>query len=471
MNFNNANYSSSHPSKIFLEWILVVLSSVLLGIWAVKNTIALRNILLVSGALFSVYYIVHEWRHGQLKEQFMSWKGLPILLLALIFFWVVSHYLFFSVDPVQQFQELVSTWLRAFIASLVGLATGLALRKHPNRLNLLWLGIFIAYLVLFYQYTPRALSQKKLFVPDYDSYLFHLKINAVLTGTILIAGVNGALLDHLRTIYYRWSNLTLWYLLYWLLSVGFSLWAFVFIINTRNGIGLAIILYSFWLISTLVFFIQNRVRPQSIKSVLAFLIFSFGLCLILYFTFVHISVNSGWNTLFKDAKIAVQIDRYPHWQNLAKMGFPKHDDGQFVSYNTYERIAWATAGSGAIIGYPIGVGLLAYPFAKHPNSPPLMEVGPSGFGIATHSGWIELGLAFGIPILVLISSILFLTLIESARHPYPAKMTVLFFTILISCLYAVSEVTIQHGIEILFFFLALLPALLLTKTEHIGLND
>jgi hypothetical protein len=79
--------------------------------------------------------------------------------LSADFFWVVSHYLFFSLDTVQQFNELKSTWLRALMEAIVGLATGLALRNHPNRLNLLWLGVFIAFTFLFYQYIPPLWEQ------------------------------------------------------------------------------------------------------------------------------------------------------------------------------------------------------------------------------------------------------------------------------------------------------------------------
>jgi hypothetical protein len=43
-----------------LDFYLVVLSSILLGIWAVKETIALRNILLLGGAPLSIYYITQE---------------------------------------------------------------------------------------------------------------------------------------------------------------------------------------------------------------------------------------------------------------------------------------------------------------------------------------------------------------------------------------------------------------------------
>jgi hypothetical protein len=95
-----------------------------------------------------------------------------------------------------------------------------------------------------------------------------------------------------------------------------------------------------------------------------------------------------------------------------------------------------------------------------------MNVSPNVNGIATHSGWVELGLAFGIPILGLIFSILLLTFIEAARHSHPARMTVLGFVVMIMCLYTVGEVAIQHGIEILFFLLALLPALLFTGPKR-----
>jgi hypothetical protein len=468
---SNAFESTHDSSRKNLEWILVILSSILLGIWAVKETMALRNILLVSGTLFSLYYIVQEWRYGDLKKECTFWKILPFILTVMTFLWVIAHYLFFSLDPTKQFQELESTWLRAFMASIIGMATGLALRNHPNRLNLLWVGVLIAFLVLFYQYIPRALAKNKLLVPDYDHYLFHLKINTVLMGMILIAGIDGALLDRLRASQYRWRNVRLWCLLYWLLGTSLALWAFVYIVDARNGIGLSTILYGFWFICALVFFIQSQIRCLNFKSLLALLITGIGLCLILYFAYLQTVVNKGWHTLIDDAKIAVQIDRYAHWQNPAQMGYPERDDGQTVTPNTYERVAWAVAGSRAIIAYPQGVGVLAYPFVKHPNAPPKMVVSSNIPGIATHSGWVELGLAFGIPVLVLIFGALLVTFIEAARHAYPARMTVLGFAVLIACLYTVGEVAIQHGVETLFYLLALVPALLLTKPGQIGMND
>lgn len=456
-------YQSQDLSGKYLEWIIVILSSVLLGIWAVKETIALRNILLVSGTLLSVSYIANEFRCSKLKEQCDFWRLLPFALIALAFVWVVCHYLFFAIDPAQQLKELKSTWLRALMASIVGLGTGLALRKHLNRLNLLWLGIFVTFAVLFYQYIPRALAQQKLLVPDYDHYLFHLKINTVLMGTILLAGIDGALFDHLRSIQFQWRHFRLSYLLFWLIGTVMALWSFVYIVDARNGIGLSTILYSFWFVCAFFIFIRGQIQRFNLRGWIIFLFAGAGLLLILYFGFLQTKLNPGWTTLLADAKIAVQIDRYPNWQNPPQLGYPKRDDGQIVTPNTYERIAWAAAGSKAILQYPAGVGVLAYPFAIHPKRPANMYSAPGIPGIATHSGWVELGLAFGVPILSLIFGVLLISLRNAIRGAYPAKMTILGFCILILFLYTVGEAAIDHGLEILFFLLALLQALMLTS--------
>lgn len=441
----------------------MILSSVLLGIWAAKETIALRNILLIGGTLLSIFYITQEFKRSNLREQCDFWRTLPFLFLALTFVWVVAHYLFFSIDPSQQLKELKSTWLRAFMASIFGLGAGLALRNHPNRLNLLWLGVFLAFIFLFYQYTPRALAQQKLLVPDYDHYLFHLKINTVLMGTILLAGIDGALFDHLRSIHFQLRLFRLSYLFYWLTGTVMALWSFVFIVDARNGIGLSTILYSFWFICAAIILLQSQIKQPNLKSWFVFLFAASGLILILYFAFLQTKVNAGWANLFEDAKIAVQIDRYPNWQNPAQLGYPKRADGQIVTPNTYERVAWATAGSRAILEYPPGVGVLSYPFAMHPKRPPNMPSGQDTSGIATHSGWVELGLVFGVPMLSLIFGALLLSLVNAIRGSYPAKMTVLGFSILILCLYTVGEAAIDHGLEVMFFLLALLPALMLTR--------
>jgi hypothetical protein len=68
----------------------------------------------------------------------------------------------------------------------------------------------------------------------------------------------------------------------------------------------------------LVFFIQSQIHYPNLKSVFALLIAGIGLGLILYFAFLQTTVNKGWNNLLVDAKLAVQIDRYPLYIPIKK---------------------------------------------------------------------------------------------------------------------------------------------------------
>jgi hypothetical protein len=455
-----ANLAQKKISRYYFEWILLILSSILLGIWAAKDTIALRNILLVVGALLSIYYIAKELKEGNLKGRLNLWKILPVLLVGFAFVWVIAHFFLFSLDPAQQWDELKSTWLRAFLACIVGLGTGLALSRYPTRLTILWLGIFGSFIILFYQYVPRALEQQKLLVPDYDHYLFHLKINTVLMGTILLAGLDGALFDHLRFIRYRLRSVNMWVVICWGVATVMALWSFVYVVDARNGIGLSSILYFFWFACAVILLIQSQLSQPNLKNWLVFLVTLASLLVVLFFAIQQAKLNRGWSTLIDDAKIAVQIDRYEYWQNPGQMGYPLNSAGQKVTANNYERIAWATAGSRAILQHPQGVGVLSYPFAKHPNAPKKMLEDSSKPGIATHSGWVELGLAFGLPILGLLLTALAITFVNAVKSSCPAKMTVLGMVILLFFLYTTGEVAIDHGLEILFYLLGLLPALL-----------
>lgn len=457
------NPLNNKASQYSLEWLLLILSSILLGIWAAKDTIALRNVLLFGGAPLALYYLNHEWRQGKLKERLTLWKVLPVILVCLAFIWVLIHFILFAIDPIQQFNELKSTWLRSFLACIVGLGTGLALSKYPNRLAILWLGIFVAFLVLLYQYIPRALEQNKLLVPDYDHYLFHLKINTVLMGTILLAGVDGALFDHLRSIRYQFRAINFWTINFWALATVIALWSFVYVVNARNGIGLSLILYTFWFMSAITLLVKAQLNEPNLRGWLVFLLATASLLLVLFFAVQQAKLNSGWVTLIDDAKIAVQIDRYQNWQNPEKIVLPVNSQNLPVNSNNYVRVAWAVAGIRAMMQHPQGVGVLTYPFAKHPNAPQRMQEDPSSPGIATHSGWVELGLAFGLPMLGCLFMSIAIVFVNAMKHSYPAKMTVLGLAVLILCLYTVGEIAIGHGLEILFYFFGLLPALLWVK--------
>ena len=101
----------AHSPLDVVALVLTSLNTILLAVWAVKDTIALRNIALVLGAILALFVISNDWRRGSLRRQLQFPNSLPLALIGLIFIWVLAHFFFLSQDSIKQLQELRSTWL------------------------------------------------------------------------------------------------------------------------------------------------------------------------------------------------------------------------------------------------------------------------------------------------------------------------------------------------------------------------
>jgi len=89
-------------------------------------------------------------------------------------------------------------------------------------------------------------------------------------GTILLAGIDGALFDHLRLIGFQWRHFRLAYLFFWVMGTLMALWSFVYIVDARNGIGLSSILYGFWFVCALVMLIHGQIDCVNLRGALVF---------------------------------------------------------------------------------------------------------------------------------------------------------------------------------------------------------
>ena len=432
---------------------LIALNTILLAVWAIKDTIALRNIVLVMGAIVSIIYIANDWRSGGLKEQLNSIHSLPLIFTGLLFAWVLLHFFCFSQDPVSQLQELKSTWMRVLLSSILAWATGLVILRRPILINYLWFGILAGILALYAQYIPKALAARAFFVPDYHGYMFEGKINGVLVGTLLIAGITGTVLDLVRC---KSISAHKWVLLFWFLGIFLALYSYVFIYDTRNGFGLAAILFGV-LIAVGLIWVIKRIITQGATKELTMVISSIAALTILasIFTYQQIQHNPGWLTLIEDAKIGAQVDQYPQWQHSNIDGeVPKTKSGRSVVGNTYERVAWAVVGIRLIGQHPWGTGGLYIPFNK------LLQINyPGATPYATHSGWIDLTLSLGVPALLLMWAILISVFYLSIKSDGPFKITVPVMAGMIFLLYLVGELNGKHAVEILFYWFAMLTAL------------
>ena len=469
---------------------LVLISSVLLGIWATMNTIALRNVLLWVGTLIALTYWWNWFKTNNANHtlpalSLLYW--LAVSLIAFMLIWVVIHYFLFAQNPQQQLSELKSTWLRSLLAVTLGSATGLALNRNPRFMPWLWLGLLLSFVVLVYQYIPKAIAKQSLFAVDwFGDYIYWAKFNGVLAGTILIAGLLGLLIDSI------WRNKnkdntsqlgltadqkTTPHLNVTVVKVGLinriampiyifggiciAVYAFVFIFDAKAGVGMAFILIAFWLGIGLIFIMKNAASEQDkqrkrtflMKSFIAFIIVSTSL---VWFTAKHIKNNPGWGSLFEDMAISTQIDTHHHWKGTG-VALPLRQDGTPVAGNTYERVAFATLGTRLIALNPLGNGSLRSFREDVKKIEPNYKNHPY-----THSAWIDLGLSFGLPGLIFLPLAFICLLMCAALNSHIRfRATIITTAIAMLILYLVGEYAFGHSVEILFYIAGLLCGLTL----------
>jgi len=186
-----------------------------------------------------------------------------------------------------------------------------------------------------------------------------------------------------------------------------GLFAFYFA-NTKNG-------FLMLFFTSVIFIVSVSKRGyKAIKNpifLLSTLVLA-GLALVPVKT--HIESNPAWRMLIADAKVAVDINEHPHWKNRKIYPLPDNEYGLPVNGSTYERLSWATAGIQLIQEHPIGYGLIHHSFgALAEKKWPDFEKNERGTRGATHSGWIDFTLGFGVPGLLLILLPLFVCFYRS----------------------------------------------------------
>jgi hypothetical protein len=481
---------------------LVLVSSALLGIWATMNTIALRNALLWVGTLVALTYWWNWLKTNKASHTLpsLSWLyWLPVALVSLMFIWVVAHYFLFAQNPQLQLSELKSTWLRSFLAVILGSATGLALNRSPRFLHWLWLGLLLSFVVLIYQYIPKAIAKQSLFAIDhFGDYIFWAKFSGVLAGTILIAGLLGLLIDVIWLNKSRGKGVAVTnnpnansspnfdmnadqkmlsksngeaikpglfnriaIPIYVFVGICLAAYAFVFVFDAKAGVGMAFILITFWLCIGLLFILKNAASEQDnkrrstflIKSLIAIFLASTSL---FWFAAKHIKNNPGWGSLFEDMAISAQIDTHDSWKGTGA-ALPLRKDSTPVAGNTYERVALGAFGMRLITLNLIGNGSL------RSLKEDAKKIVPNYQSYSyTHSAWIDLGLSFGLPGLLFLPIALFSLLLCAVVNPrIRFRATIITIAIATLVLYLVGEYAFQHGVETLFYLLGLLCGLAL----------
>lgn len=469
--------TNSPKSGLFIPnsliWMQSICFSVLYAIWALPETILIRHICLIVGALIGLYQII-VFRHLLLSK-----RAIPAWLVLTLFLWASLHLFFFSNDYAAQYEEFTSIWKRAGIGAIFGLGFGLGLahnrmgedgQKGQKGQKGLWAIIYLGLLAPTIIYILKFILTLKgkewgIAVSDYwllyyGSAPFYIPKTTYVCFCLPTLGVAlGQLASNIsRHHTFKWVNLI------YLATIPAVFFVF-YGENIKNGVvyGAALVL-----LFALILLKRNIRGYLFLKLSLLFLIATIG-CL---FVAKNIQTNDSWRTFIADAKIARDTQTYPQWKYSGTQGYPNNEFGTMVSVTNYERMAWAKEGLKLVLQNPLGYGLVERSFGhlakiKFPDS--LLH--------QSHSGWIDLTLGIGIPGMALIMGSLLTLLYQLAKFAeYPltqSSLAALLWWVLVSTLiiWCTTEISQKVYFDDLIFWLALGSGFLIANPKTPSASD
>lgn len=446
------NFISDQVKSLQYFSILCVFSVVgLLTIWVLPNTIALRHVFIGIGLISAIVVIV--------KTKFFKGRRLlemaPLILFSLIFIWAITHYFLFSLNPDLELQELKSIWLRALAASIIAIGLSIALRINTFLRPYFFTSLFVVSAINLSAYLYLSYKSGSFILPaDFVWSFVFKKIEAAFFGVIV---VSIACANIINLVSKEPNRKTFFCITLWFLGISMAIISSL-VANTKNGVIVALGLCFLLAITFLA-----RALFRSGNSKWGMMISSLFICCLLFGGWkVHTQFASqGWGTLWEDAKISSQLDKHNYWRyenadwgTLVTEPFPKNSYDIPVAGNTYQRVSWATEGIHLLNQYPMGYGSINRSFVGLLNYANIQQSLLS----QTHSGWIDFGLAFGVPGLL----ILFATFICIAFKGFFAKnefgLIGTWLVLGIVPFGIVAEICYKHNFEILLFYIAFAAA-------------
>lgn len=366
--------------------------------------------------------------------------------------WVLIHYWFFAQEPDLQWLEIKSLWVRVIAGMLIATAMGVLIRKS-DRINSVFIFAFFGMSIsIVWVFVLNSLRLGHLITPNefLENFLFDRnKVGTAFFSVVdLAVGCASLITISCNNSGQKYIGKSIAILVLMGLSIGASV-----IVNSKNGVGVGSILVIIFIIWLSIDAYKNH-NPEKLNFRL--LLIGVTIALLLTVALVHKNhTSAGWGSLLPDIKVAFEIDKYQAWKGVTASNgepLPKNSLGKVVAANIYERYAWIAAGSREIIKHPMGYGLI-----NHPSFPRwLKEDGLAFDGIgSTHSGWVDLGLAFGYPALFLSALSFLAILIIYIRSNVKIFYTNLAIWISLAILMAgfVQEVTYKQTFEALVFFM------------------
>lgn len=384
--------------EFWLICFLLVVEVVLMFVWSVPGTIALRNCLLV---LLMIGLFCGKMVRTPIMASLASFG---VLLLIMLSVWVLVQNLTIAWDPKRSWYESVQ-WYKSMVCGGLGIwlaciggREGTALAWRPWIIGMA--GVWAAHLVL--NFLLKDWSAPLHDVLQADSLIGSRDLESYL-GThllaIVLADVAGRLTGRARLI----PCSTTWVVLGMVLTV-----ALTGAMLTRNALpvmGLEVLLA---IAGVLVVSRPGKERLRRVGMA------SGALLLIVCVFAVDLALDPRWKNLSETAVVAWDIDAHQWWLDPDHNPYPQTIEGKPVDDSAYSRVAWMHGILRMIGDYPLGTGYDRNAFrralARHYG--PAQEVSPGH----AHTGVMDFTLATGIPGGVMLVAALLVLAVEGWRR-------------------------------------------------------
>ncbi len=413
----------------------------LLFVWSLPRTIALRYALLVGAAAL----LAGAMARGDWRRLLGDCRGVLGVLLALTV-WLVLQALLLSPESDWALGELRGQWLPALLALLVGLALGH--RDGRPGGGRAATGVVL----VFALQAAIAVGHAVWYWVKHDRLW---NINVPLTGGKLEMSVvlNLLLVFVAADLVLRASGRRPMLRLPPAAVAGIVAVALLCttLADARNGL-LGIVFLA--LAGSALAIAGRRRRGGGRKTAVAALA---GLAVLAGGAALHYQSDPRWGTVADTAAIAWDIDRHRTWTDTATVPWPTLPDGTEVEKSAYVRIANIHVGLRLIGEYPLGWG-----YGRNAFGHALRQSLPVPTGHA-HSGWIDLGVGGGLPALALWATALALLAIRGwrayARRRDGAGLALCLLVGVFALRMLLDSVNKDHMLQMFMFLAGLLLAL------------
>ena len=423
----------------------------LLLIWVIPNTIALRHLLLVTACISAIGLIRYHWA----KLRLVNSSFLPLFCILGLIVWVLIHYTFFSLNPELELSEIKGLWIRALLGAVAAVGLGIAIVRHARLRLYFYVALFLTPAINVLAYCWASYLNHGLVKPNEFVFFLFAKIETAYFGAIAAAIATGNLIHLMAGKIDKSKTLQIFW---WVLGLALVLVS-ALVSSTKNGIAISLGLCVFLAVVVVI----NSILHQGGSRTLSAIILAVILLLSVGVWEGHkSSAYRGWDTVFQDAALGLDVDGNKQWQKgEGTVPMPLNSLGKPAAINTYTRFAYAAVGIRLIAKYPMGYGSINHSFWGLQNIDQIPHEGDR----QVHSGWIDFGLAFGIPGLLLVFSSMFSIIYFGLKSKSSIAFPWVMVCVALIPFGVIAEITYKQYFEAIIFFLSLASIIVILESH------